>query len=464
MVDQFCTRLATSGISVLRDVDGLKLGDSLSAFMRQIGQSDFLCIFLSDAYLRSPNCMYELLIAWQKSKDEPADFRRRVKAWVMPGAEGVFKPETRLEYARHWKQERDRLAKLVAEFATDGLAESELQLFRRVKEFAEHVNAMLCHFADTLLPGDGDQFEKWVLESFPAAQGPTDAQLAAVYAETVKEIGSALSGHDAVAAFLAKAAPGLVTRNAESFRLAEAVHRPPFDACQYLGDVERALPQHLPTFNTNLDLEALELVIGGITVLGVDARWTWEQRNLAAAALTYPGLKDTVPVDGETAADFLHILVAALADGHARLRRVFGEVPQAREDLRRVPPPPMILGAIREDERVVELMAYFVDTLGKEKADKSKPQQVKLLFKQLKDRMSMESQKRHNPFHGTGEAYREHSATIRKFLQPQDFWLIFPSGDDSEDKILPQSVWVLMHLHAIFTLIKKRRAQLTPAA
>ena len=179
--------------------------------------------------------------------------------------------------------------------------------------------------------------------------------------------------------------------------------------------------------------------------------------------MVYPGLKDTVPMDGALTADFLHIVVAALADGHARLRRIFGEVPQTKEEVRSLAPPALVLGSTNEDDRVIELMTHFVNALSHEKANPARPDLIRLQFKQIKDRMSFQSQRRHNPYHGTGDAYREHAATIRKFLKPGDFWLLFPSGNESEDALLPQSVWVLMHLQGIFTLIKKRRAQLQPA-
>ena len=273
VVDGFCTRLRASGIKVLRDVDGVKPGDSLSTFMREIGKSDFLCIFLTDSYLRSPNCMDELLIAWQKSKDEPADFRRRVKVWVMPGAEGIYKTETRIVYVRYWKSERNRLAVIIQEMATDGLSAAEWETFRRVKQFAEHVDEMLCFFADTLSPKNAEDFENWILESFPGTKGPTPAQLAAVYEETRKEIDLAIGSSEAVGRFLDKATRGLVCKDGAGFRLDDAVHTPPFDACQQLGEMETALPSYLPSF-TGHDLEVLEVCAGGIIVLGVDPRWT----------------------------------------------------------------------------------------------------------------------------------------------------------------------------------------------
>ena len=63
-VDAFCARLRTADVEIIRDVSELSHGESILAFMRSIGASDFLCVFLSDGYLHSPNCMYELLVAW----------------------------------------------------------------------------------------------------------------------------------------------------------------------------------------------------------------------------------------------------------------------------------------------------------------------------------------------------------------------------------------------------------------
>lgn len=208
-------------------------------------------------------------------------------------------------------------------------------------------------------------------------------------------------------------------------------------------------------------MDDLEVVAGGIMVLGVNPVWTWKQRNLASPALVYPGLSDRVPLDREEAADFLHVVVAALADGHARLRRVFGEVPQTREELRAMAPPAQVVGSTDEEQKEIELMAHFVNNLTQQRADLSKPDQVRLQFKQVKDRMRFEAAKRRNPFYGTGEGFRAHATQIRKFLTPEDFWLLFPSGGETEDVLLPQSVWALMHLQGIHRAIKARRAQQT---
>ena len=51
-VDRLCDEAAARGMKILRDKTALGLGDSLSKFMRRIGQGNPVFIILSDRYLR----------------------------------------------------------------------------------------------------------------------------------------------------------------------------------------------------------------------------------------------------------------------------------------------------------------------------------------------------------------------------------------------------------------------------
>jgi len=101
-VESFCQELTAAGVDVVRDSETLNLGECLSTFMWDVGASNFLCVFLSDSYLRSPNCMYELLVAWQRSRDNANEFRERVKIWVMPGLKDISDLENRAPYLAYW--------------------------------------------------------------------------------------------------------------------------------------------------------------------------------------------------------------------------------------------------------------------------------------------------------------------------------------------------------------------------
>ena len=60
-------------------------GGVISDFMRQIGEGDRVFIFLSDKYLRSPYCMFELFELWRNSRQNKDEFLRRVRFFTIDG-------------------------------------------------------------------------------------------------------------------------------------------------------------------------------------------------------------------------------------------------------------------------------------------------------------------------------------------------------------------------------------------
>ena len=61
IVEDVCLEAKRRGIEIIRDVTGLGLGESISRFMQKIGASDRVIVILSEKYLQSPYCMFELL-------------------------------------------------------------------------------------------------------------------------------------------------------------------------------------------------------------------------------------------------------------------------------------------------------------------------------------------------------------------------------------------------------------------
>jgi hypothetical protein len=161
-VEVLCAGLRSRGITVLWDKEGLRLGEDIRDFMRRIGTADFLCVFLSDAYLRSVNCMNELLIAWESSQNRPGEFKERVKVWIMPTAKGIFRLEGRLIYTEFWQSECAKLEPLVSRHASRGLHGEDLNQFNRMKQYAEKTNEILTFLSGKLAPQDFAEFETWV--------------------------------------------------------------------------------------------------------------------------------------------------------------------------------------------------------------------------------------------------------------------------------------------------------------
>ncbi len=156
-VDLFCTKLRQTGRSIIRDNTHLVFGDCLSTFMRQIGHGDRIYIFLSDAYLKSPNCMYELHTIWQTSGDDKEQFRQRTRVFTMPGTE-IFSIPARLKYAAHWKKQLVETQQVINENGVDVLGPTDLKNFKQMQDFAHHVNEMLAQIVDVLQPREFDQF------------------------------------------------------------------------------------------------------------------------------------------------------------------------------------------------------------------------------------------------------------------------------------------------------------------
>jgi TIR domain len=445
-VETFCAQLKSKSIAVVRDIERVKHGQSLSKFMREIGASDFLCVFLSDAYLRSPNCMYEMLIAWQRSKDNAAEFRQRVKAWQMPGLTDISKLNNRAPYIRHWMAEKAEAEKLIAEFATTGLAAGSLEQFNRIKEIGQNVDAVLQFCGDSLSPNSAESFTDWVAEQFSASTAALPEQ---VYENTVKGIHRVLKSQPTLGQFLADCTTGLLHKEASGWKLSASAKTAQFDVCRHL----RNIADDLDGFRgQQADWRGLAEIVGGLVVLAIDPDWVSQQRELARATSTdYPGDKDLIHL-GDRQANFLHLVASALADGRSRMEKVFGKPVL---DKHQIPDPDQVMRGIGEaDEQKLMKLHFIRYVLGpnqpiKEADDK----QIGILFKRTKAMMKDAFTEKHEAYIGSGENFKRLTKLIRDQLEVQDLLLIHPSGDDPE-ALLTDHVSVLLRMGEIFDAVQ----------
>ncbi len=93
---------------------GLGLGESISKFMQRLGSGDRVFVILSDKYLKSPYCMYELLEVWRNCKAEDEVFRQRIRVFRLPDAK-MLSPLERRECAEYWEEQFTELDELVQE-------------------------------------------------------------------------------------------------------------------------------------------------------------------------------------------------------------------------------------------------------------------------------------------------------------------------------------------------------------
>ncbi|GAA6166627.1 COR domain-containing protein [Sessilibacter corallicola] len=157
-VNQLCTDAEEKfGISIVRDKNTLQFGDSITKFMNRIGKGERVFIFLSDKYLKSANCMYELHQIWIQAQQNEDRLSEIVRVYVVDNAD-IRKPVGRMKYAAYWRDELRSLDDAIKEFGHDTVSERDWQSYRAMKHFTDTVSDVLSVFSDRVQPNDWEDF------------------------------------------------------------------------------------------------------------------------------------------------------------------------------------------------------------------------------------------------------------------------------------------------------------------
>jgi internalin A len=162
-VDELCEEAVRRGKKILRDTSEINLGDSFIRFMQQLGSRDLLFVILSDKYLKSAYCMYELLEVWRNCKEKPETFRKRVLVYRLSDA-AMSTPRERVLCAKYWREQFNELDATVREFGPDLLGEADFKRYKLMQDFSHRVGDILALIADTLQPRDFDELKSFGLD------------------------------------------------------------------------------------------------------------------------------------------------------------------------------------------------------------------------------------------------------------------------------------------------------------
>jgi len=139
IVNQIDQALQQRGLKIIRDKRDLGYKGSISTFMERIGLGNCVIVVISDKYLRSPNCMFELAeIA------EGKQFHDRVFPIVISNAE-IYDPVKRLEYVKHWELKRGELAQAMKEVDPANLQgiREDMDLYDRIRDKVSGLTSIL---------------------------------------------------------------------------------------------------------------------------------------------------------------------------------------------------------------------------------------------------------------------------------------------------------------------------------
>ena len=130
IVNELDADLQAKGIMVIRDKRDLGFKGMIRDFMQQIGRGHAVIIVISDKYLRSSNCMFEL-VEIAKNKD----IYDRVFPIVLGDAD-IYNPINRLKYIKHWE---DKFKEL--DDAMDSVSSANLQGMREELDSYSEIRA-----------------------------------------------------------------------------------------------------------------------------------------------------------------------------------------------------------------------------------------------------------------------------------------------------------------------------------
>ncbi len=180
IVNELDADLQAKGILVVRDKRDLGFKGMIRDFMRQLGHGHAVIVVISDKYLKSRNCMFELVeIARNK------DLYDRVFPIVLGDAD-IYDPVKRIQYIKHWEdkiKELDAAMKSVSGANLQGLRE-ELDSYDEIRDnvsnltfFLNDMNALTAeihensNFASLI-----SELEKRLATAQPATPAPLPVQ------------------------------------------------------------------------------------------------------------------------------------------------------------------------------------------------------------------------------------------------------------------------------------------------
>ncbi|MCA2553158.1 MAG: HEAT repeat domain-containing protein [Microcystis sp. M04BS1] len=139
MANQLVQAFAAKGIEIIRDKTHTTYKDSIKNFMQQIGQGKCVVAVISDRYLKSENCMFELVEIARNG-----DFYQRIFPIILPDAR-IHKDFERIDYLKYWEDEK---AKLQAKYKEIDLAKTNsimatLNLYDEIRSNIDNLTNIL---------------------------------------------------------------------------------------------------------------------------------------------------------------------------------------------------------------------------------------------------------------------------------------------------------------------------------
>ena len=138
-VEQLEKTFQAKGIKIIRDKNTVDYKEPFKEFMQRLSHSKCVIVVISDQYLKSENCMYELV---EIAKN--GELHNRIFPIVLADAQ-IYKPIERIKYVKYWEKQFQELQdemKEVSDANLQGFRE-ELDLYKEIRETFSNLTKLL---------------------------------------------------------------------------------------------------------------------------------------------------------------------------------------------------------------------------------------------------------------------------------------------------------------------------------
>lgn len=146
IVNELYTELLNDAYNVQRDKISIKYGDLISVFMERIGKGKLVVVFISNKYLKSKYCMYELYELYRNCRFDKEAFVKRVLPVRVENVE-LAEVDTRRMIVKHWNDEFEKIEKFHDDYPQD-IGEAELKERAKIRSIKHHASEMMMLIAD----------------------------------------------------------------------------------------------------------------------------------------------------------------------------------------------------------------------------------------------------------------------------------------------------------------------------
>lgn len=145
-MDQLYDSLKADGYIVVRDKMSLGYKGVISKFMTSIGKGQFIVVAISDKYLTSEYCMFELFEIFRNAKMEKEELIKRIYPVCIENL-NLKSPPVIARYLKFWEDKEQEWEALVTH-NPDSISEEQQANYTRVKRIIAYLGALLDFLSD----------------------------------------------------------------------------------------------------------------------------------------------------------------------------------------------------------------------------------------------------------------------------------------------------------------------------